>query len=228
MEVMLVAAQNDLVNSHVAVLEAAGLTPLAMDVQPFALLRGLELEKVARDRCSGIIDIGAGTTDVVIFKGENLKFTRIIPVAGQRFTETVAEGFKCSFAEADSLKQQHVRVFFGDEPELADGQNVSARLYKALRPVLEEMILEIRRSVDYFRLQNRGDNIEELVLTGGGSRFGGFERLLSTELGIPVRVGNPLEHITVNHRQFNLANLQTIAPTLAVGVGLAQRGAEEA
>ncbi|HCF91903.1 MAG TPA: hypothetical protein DER58_05475, partial [Firmicutes bacterium] len=83
-EVMLVAAQNELVNSHVAAIEAAGLTPVAMDVQPFAILRSLGLESLENQRCSGLIDIGAGTTDVVIFKGDSLKFTRIIPFGGQR------------------------------------------------------------------------------------------------------------------------------------------------
>lgn len=228
MEVMLVAAQNDLVYSHVSVLEEAGLEPVAMDVQPFALLRSLGLEQERSDRCCGIIDIGAGTTDVVIFRGDSLKFTRIIPVAGQRFTQVVAEGLQCSFIQADEIKAREGRVFFGNEPELADPNSIPARVFQIVRPVLEELLLEIRRSVDYFKLQNRGDGVDELVLTGGGSKLSGLDRLLSNELGIPTRVGDPLDGVHYNHRSFDPASLQGIGPMLAVSFGLAQRGVEEA
>ena len=227
-EVMLVAAQNDLVNSHVTAIEAAGLAPVAMDVQPFAILRSLGMESSDSQRCTGLIDIGAGTTDVVIFKGDIPKFTRIIPFGGQRFTEAVAEGMNCGFSEADDMKQQAGKVLFGDEPELNDPNNLSTRIFGILRPVLEEFLLEVRRSVDYYKLQNRGDTIDELVLTGGGGKLLGLDRLLEGDLGIPVRIGNPFENIRINPRQFNAATLSNLAPMLAVGIGLALRGVEEA
>ena len=227
-EVMLVAAQNELVNSHVAAIEVAGLTPVAMDVQPFAILRSLGLESLESQRCSGLIDIGAGTTDVVIFKGDSLKFTRIIPFGGQRFTEAVAEGMNCGFSEADDMKLQAGKVFFGDEPEINDPNDLSVKIFGILRPVLEEFLLEVRRSIDYYKLQNRGESIDELVLTGGGSKLVGLERMLEGELGIPARIGNPFENIKINPRQFNVATLTNLAPMLAVGIGLALRGVEEA
>lgn len=227
-EVMLVAAQNELVNSHVAAIEAAGLTPIAMDVQPFAILRSLGMETSDTERCTVLVDIGAGTTDVVIFKGDIPKFTRIIPFGGQRFTEAVAEGMNCGFGEADDLKQQSGRVFLGDEPELNDPNNLSVKMFDILRPVLEELLLEVRRSVDYYKLQNRGEVIDEIVLTGGGSKLAGLERWLENELGISARIGNPFDNIKANPRQFNATTLSNLAPMLAVSVGLALRGIEEA
>ena len=87
MEVMLVAAQRSIVDSHLAAIELAGLRVVAVDVQPFTVLRALRYEPpgavrppTAGNGIVAYVDIGAGTTDIVIAEGEILRFTRIVPV----------------------------------------------------------------------------------------------------------------------------------------------------
>lgn len=214
MEVMLVAAQKRLVETHIQAVKKAGLQPIAIDVQPFALLRSLGLLRVDDSKVFVIIDIGAGTTDLLIYKGGSPRFTRIIPVAGNRLTQAVADAFACSMEEAERLKCKHADAFSGAED--GDGRRVN----DAISSVLEEMVIEIRRSIDYFRLQQRDVEIDQVIISGGGARMANMEDYLTRELGIRVKKGNPLSLV-------NTDNIGTDfiedAPILAVSTGLALR-----
>lgn len=217
MEVMLVAAQKQLIESHINSLTSAGLQPIAIDVQPFALMRALGMLTNQTPGTTVILDIGAGTSDLLIYKGGSPRFTRIIPIAGSRITQSIADAYSCSFEEADRLK-----ISFGDalgnrtEPD-------GVRVYKAIRGILDELILEVRRSIDYYRLQQRNEEINQVIIAGGGAKLLNCEELFSRELGIRVSRGNSLF-------QLNTANItdeiSELAPILAVSIGLALREVE--
>lgn len=218
MEVMLVAAQKQLIESHITSLTAAGIQPIAIDVQPFALMRALGLLSNQTPGTTVILDIGAGTTDLLIYKGGSPRFTRIIPIAGSRITQAIADAYSCGFDEADRLKVQ-----FGDalgnrtEPD-------AVRVYKAIRGILDELILEVRRSIDYYRLQQRSEDINQVIIAGGGAKLVNCEELFSRELGIRVSRGNSL--FALNTANIN-DEILDLAPILSVSIGLALREVEE-
>jgi type IV pilus assembly protein PilM len=217
MEVMLVATQRQLIESHIQALLAAGLQPIAIDVQPFALIRSLGLLASQTPGTTVILDIGAGTSDLLIYKGGSPRFTRIIPIAGSRITQAIADAYGCSFEEADKLKIKYADAL-GSQVEGDQG-----RVYNAIRGILDEMIIEIRRSIDYYRLQQRSDDINQVVIAGGGAKLPNCEELFSRELGMRVSKGNPLYLLNSNHISEEILNY---SPILAVSIGLALREVE--
>jgi type IV pilus assembly protein PilM len=217
MEVMLVAAQRQLIDSHIEAIKAAGIQPIAIDVQPFALMRSLGMSTSQTPGTTVILDIGAGTSDLLIYKGGSPRFTRIIPIAGSRITQSIADAYNCSFEEADHLKIQYADAL-GKRSE-ADGDKV----YSAIRGILDELILEVRRSLDYYRLQQRTEDINQVIIAGGGAKLPSSEELFSRELGIRVSRGNPLSLLNNNNISESVIEL---SPILAVSIGLALREVE--
>jgi type IV pilus assembly protein PilM len=106
------------------------------------------------------------------------------------------------------------------EPDL--GSYSQEMIFDAMAPVLNDLIAEIRRSLEYYtsRFQNQPDRI---MLCGGTARLKDLDKLLQNELGIPVVIANPLENITVFSRSLSQDYLQEVAAVFPVGIGLAIR-----
>jgi len=109
MEVLLAVAQEDMINAHVEALRAAGLQPIAIDVEPLAASRALV--NIAAHQAAGqtiaIIHIGANTTDITIVRDLLLSFVRPVPIAGGSLTRAISQGFIVEEDEAERLKRQY-------------------------------------------------------------------------------------------------------------------------
>jgi type IV pilus assembly protein PilM len=106
MEVLLAAAQEDMITAHVETLQAAGLDPLAIDIEPLAAERSLlELASEAeRSETVAMLNIGATVTEISIFRNGILTFTRPIPLAGDALTQAIADALGISKEEAERHK----------------------------------------------------------------------------------------------------------------------------
>ena len=87
-----------------------------------------------------------------------------------------------------------------------------------------DLTQEIRRSLEFFRVQLGDLSPEVGYLYGGGSRLRGLVGLLTDTLGINFTTPNPWEGIQVDPRRFDPEKLSEIAPEYMVPVGLALRG----
>ncbi len=101
-------------------------------------------------------------------------------------------------------------------------QFTEEQIFDAIGPILNDLIMEMRRSLEYYasRFQAQPDKI---VLCGGTSKMRDLDKLIQSELGISVVVGNPLENVTVFSRTLSQDYLAEIASVFPVGVGLAIR-----
>ncbi|HYH01779.1 MAG TPA: type IV pilus assembly protein PilM [Bacillota bacterium] len=223
MEIMLVCAHNDIINSHIEVLQKAGLQPMAIDIQPFALMRALGMEKVDNTQNVAVLDIGAGTSDLSIFKAGISKFTRILPLAGNRFTENIMKQMGNKFGDAEQLKVKYadatldITAFGPEVPEYK--VNFSAQ------DTLRELVLEVRRSLDYFHLQQRNEVISKMVVCGGGAKIKNLIDFLKQELDIKVTSSLDAWNIVCNPN-FQ-ADFETAKPIMLVALGLALREVTE-
>jgi type IV pilus assembly protein PilM len=75
-------------------------------------------------------------------------------------------------------------------------------VFAAMAPVLSELLTEIRRSLEYYRGRSSDGRIDEILITGGTAKLKGLDKFLSTELGVPTRVGNPLQFATVTAKTY--------------------------
>jgi type IV pilus assembly protein PilM len=113
MEVLFAAAQPDMIQSHVEALQAAGLQPQAIEVEPLAVGRPFVNVPGGPDGIGetiAIINLGAGVTEISIVKDGLLHFPRTIPVAGEAITRAIAEGLAVSPHQAERLKREQGAV----------------------------------------------------------------------------------------------------------------------
>ncbi|MGE5582322.1 MAG: type IV pilus assembly protein PilM [Bacillota bacterium] len=226
MELMVVAAQNQLIASQVNCLKKAGLQPVIVDAQPFADLRalGIEtgnpsiLEEVA------VLNIGSAITQMDIFYHGGLRVNRTITIAGEALTRAVAEKLEISPEKAEAVKCNLGDADYIFMDELSGTENYRAN--QVLRQKLAELIIEIQRSLEYFKLQFNGATVSQLVITGGGGKLRNLPTYLGRELGLTVKLGDPLAGIHLHLKQGDHAVLLGNPNQFGVAIGLALRGVE--
>jgi type IV pilus assembly protein PilM len=91
------------------------------------------------------------------------------------------------------------------------------RVYSAMAPIIEELMQEVRRSVDYFR--SKGGDIDQILLTGGGCKLKGLDSYLAGILGVNVRLMDPLQGISMSARKADPAMIDNARQDFVVAVG---------
>ncbi len=121
MEVLLAVAQQDLVNRHVETLFAAGLDPVAIDVEPLAASRSvIDSSTMGEDtQTVALVNIGNDLTDISVFQNGLLAFPRSLPIAGKAITRALSDSLQITLDQAEQLKREQARVMM----ERADHYN---------------------------------------------------------------------------------------------------------
>ena len=224
MNVMLVAAPREMIDSRVNVLQSAGLEPLVIDVEAFALIRSLAQFNASDEylhRTVALIDTGASHTDVNIITRGEFALTRNIPIAGESFTNAIKSLTGCSFEEAEKAKLEMAAQPI-DQLDVADQDNKN---WRVVQPLLDEMIREIRRSIHYYQSQfpegSTDAFVSKIVLTGGSTRMQGIGAYVSSKLSTPTEIADLFAETAIDTGQVPKAFLEEHGPVLAVGTGLA-------
>lgn len=247
-EVVIAAARLDLVGQQMEYLKLAGLEPVVIDIKPFALLRSLKGsllgDKLNKSTMGGttyteddevgvVVEIAASNTTITLVRGERVLMNRNIGVSGDDFTAAVQRSFGLDFDSAEEVKTGYgtATIPTEDEEELLNfdakrEQYSPGRVYEALRPVLVDLTTEIRRSLEFFRVQAGDANINRMILTGGGAKLPGISEAIGDALGFRVEVGDPWLMVNVDPKTSNIDPhyLQQIGPEFSVSIGLALRG----
>lgn len=231
-EVMVGAARQEAVASLIEALRGAGLTPVVLDVKPFAGLYPLE-DTLTKDpdHVAVAIEIGAESTSLVLTRGDRPLAVRVLTLSGKDFTEAIGKSFGLDFLTAEEVKRTYGLATIPTEDEEllldfdAERERYSpAKIYDAIRPVLVELTQEIRRSLEFFRVQLGDVQPETGYLYGGGSRLRGLATLLTDTLGVNFVAPDPWQGIQVDPKRFDLEKLGEQGPELVVPLGLALRG----
>ncbi len=225
MEVLIVACPKDMVESRVTAVETAGLEVEIVDVDAFALHRTLiqsDPDSPWKDKAIAIVDVGSEGSHVSIVDEGFFALTRFIPIGGKLFTNALANYFKVSEADAEQGKREL------DLSQLlsSEGPMENAPL-RVLQPLVDELVREIRRSLNYFHSQttDKGHErkVSEIILAGGASQMKGLAPYLSHKLAIPVNRPNFLD----NPRFVKGSAVHVTDPAaFATAVGLAMRRVE--
>ena len=217
LDLILVAVKRSKVLEYVAVVEEAGLNPVVVDLDGFALGNQFEVNQPGEaGEAVALIDIGAAVMKTNVLRNGTPIFARDIPFGGNSFTHAIARQLGLPFDRAEAAKL---------------GADVGVA-WESLVPVLEtvsrDLSLEVQRTFDYFASTAESERIGRIELTGGTSRMPGLGEYLSSTWGIPVDVMNPFERITVGLE--HAAEVAEAGPALAVavGLGLRRRGDKDA
>lgn len=213
MSLLLVAAKKEKVTELTDLVRRAGLTPMVIDVDAFAIENMYDVNyNVSQDEVIALVNIGASVMNVNIVKGGTCVFTRDISIGGNRYTEAIQQDLGAPFEEAEVAKR-------GDNRAKLDREGVMA----ALNNVNTEVISEVANSIDYFRTTNLDGEISKIVLCGGCAKTSGLPEQLSQRLNVPVEVANPFAEIDISPLKIDPSAMDVVAPLAAVAVGLALR-----
>jgi type IV pilus assembly protein PilM len=214
-EVLLVAVKKEIVNSYAEVIEEAGLTPVVIDVDYFALENMYEANYASETESGviGLIHIGAQYTSITLLQNGLSTFTGDLSMGGAHFTEQVARQLGVAIEAAEAFKITG----------LLEGKQ-GLDLEATLRPTSDELIEEIRRTVSLYGAvpSDDGDGLKALYLSGGGAKLRGLRSLLEERMAVPVKLSEPFRGFTVN-RNIDRDYLLDAAPYFAVGAGLSIR-----
>jgi type IV pilus assembly protein PilM len=229
LEVLLVAAKEEIVDRHVTLLNRAGLSPRVIDVDSFALANAFEFNHGKPEgETIGLVHIGAKLTTINILENGVSHLTRDVPVAGNSFTREIMREFNLSFDEAETLKRQQGQVQLESEDilrvEAGDKENKSARIGEAVNPVLNKLLAEIRRSFDYYESSIRKHPIGRIVLSGGTARLKNLDRYLGEKLNLPVETDEPLKQLKISDKKFDTEFVKDNAQHFNICLGLVLRG----
>ncbi|RZS89415.1 type IV pilus assembly protein PilM [Motilibacter rhizosphaerae] len=181
---LLVAAAKQAVDDAVGAVQAAGLTPVSIDILPFALLRALHsgAPQDAPPAVEALVDIGADVTSMVVHSAGRPLFVRSLLRGGAAATEAIATRLAVDFATAEALKRGDLAP-----PDVETGEAVRALLDESAA----EVALEIRNSLGYYAATAGGSSpVERVVLSGGGALLSGLLPRLVLD-GMPVEVASP-------------------------------------
>jgi len=214
MNVMLVAAKKDFVDDFVGVFSEAGLEPVVMDIDCFAVENMFDYNYgFVEEEIIALIDLGASATSVNVLKGNVSLFTRDIQAGGNLLGEELQKRLGVGSDEAERAK-------LGDR-ELADVDPESVD--EVLRDAIENLVQEVQRSLDFFTATSSEDRVSKVYLTGGVSRSKQVRDALEKRLGLQTETVNPFRNLAMSEKEFDSEYLDAIGPLFSVAVGLAMR-----
>ncbi len=179
----------------------------------------------------GILDIGGGTSDFAIYKDDRIMHSKVIPVAGNHFTNDLAIGLGVPITQAEELKKKYGFVwedkYLDFDKDILDVdlgyQGKKKRietyeLYEILQPRADEVFDFLCDEMVKFKLKSFMPS--GLVLTGGGSMLAGIRDLAEKRFNLPVRIGIPTRHKRVEKGTVCTVPDLLKNPIYATGYGL--------
>jgi type IV pilus assembly protein PilM len=216
-EVLIAASRKEKVEDRVAAIEAAGLKPVIMDVESYALLSSLalileQLPDNGKGQIIALVDIGANVTNLTVMRDGQQLYTREQAFGGNQLTQDIARLYGMTFAEAEADKRRS-----------ALPENYEAEL---LQPFVENMALEVSRALQFFFTSTQFSKVDHIVLSGGCAILPEADEVIASRTQINTIVANPFASMVLsNHVRAN--NLLADASSLMVACGLALRRFEQ-
>lgn len=221
-DTVLVAAKRDAVQDKIDILAGAGLEPLIIDVDSFALETLYErLAPKGENNSVLLLNIGQKVTNLSIISQGTTRVVRDIFIAGSTFDKAIAKTLKCDAAAADAAKKSR-GVLVSDEDKEAAIENFDKEaiaVSKAASGVLKDLYTEVSRSIDFYLSQGVDHSISRIIISGGMSNLANMTRFLSSEFKVPVELANPLAFLPEIPKNMP----KDVLPALAVATGLALR-----
>jgi len=206
--------------------QRAGVYVEDIVLQPLAASEAI-LNRDEKELGVAMVDIGGGTTDIVIFCEGGVRHTSVLAIGGNQVTTDIAIGLRTPNAEAEDLKKKYgcAMVDLAAEGEEIKVPGVGGRpdksvprraLAEIIQPRIEEIFTLVGQEI---RANGYEDNIASgLAVTGGTALLPGIADVAEKILELPVRIGKPQ----------GISGLVDVvnSPLYAAGVGLVLYGAK--
>ncbi len=207
MNVQIVAAKKEIVDSYMKVFEMAGLNLQFLDVDIFGVTNLIEQIYNPREMSVVAVDIGAFVTNIAIMKEDNIEFTREVLVGGGQLTSQIEKSAGFTYHEAEHAKVAGDREI----SYLCDDfvYNISS---------------EINKTVNFYASTRPMEKIGKIFLTGGSSLLGGLKEAVYSNTGIEVEYIDPF--LFLNEEENSLMGYGDSDKLIAIALYLSSRVVE--
>jgi type IV pilus assembly protein PilM len=225
-EIGLFAMKRDMVNRYLQHFKDVAVEVHVVQMAPLALCnfvaydllgkgaRKADEEASEGKKCVVALDIGSDSSNLVITDGEKVIWQRPIPLGGNHFTRALTKDMKLTFAKAEHLKRNALK-----SPELK-------KILTSIKPVLNDFVGEVQRSLGFFTNTHRDGEIEYLLGLGNAFRLPGLQKYLEEKLQLKVQRLNKLERLTGDSVVSAPAYTENIL-SYGVAYGLALQGMKQ-
>jgi type IV pilus assembly protein PilM len=227
-DLITVACPKDLVDRTLSIAQAVGLEPTHLDVAPFALWNAsLTWASIRKEETVALIDLGAEKTGLYLFKEGILQFSREFTPAGTDMTRAIMEGMGSAgeagllYDRAERIKQEMGIPSEASQERISDPSTSLSKISFLVRPVLEKLVAEIGRSLDYYRSQFSEEQIDRVLLTGGGANLKNIVSFLGRELRLSVEHFNPLRKTIFDSKRIDNQLIQQMGSSFTIAAGIA-------
>jgi len=157
-----------------------------------------------------ILDMGADNTSLLATNGKKI-WVRNIQIGGNQFTRALTKELKQTFAKAEHLKCNATKA---EDPK---------QVFSALRPVFNDYVADIQRSIGYFSSVNKNAKIKKILGVGNGFKLAGLQKFLQQNLQLDVERVESFQGL-VGDAVLNAPLFQENLPSFVVPYGLAMQG----
>jgi type IV pilus assembly protein PilM len=207
--VLVAAAHIDLVNAVIDAVEKAGLTVEGVDLISSALVRALGGQD-SSEQPEAIVSVGAGLTVVAVHQQGRPQFVRTIGSGGNATTAAISAALDIPISDAEGLKRR-----------IGDGGPQMESAAQAAKPSMNELVGEIRNSIQYFASLPGRLPVSRVLVTGGGSELPGLISLLEDQVRLPVLTVSPLTRVDTSRLDLSEEQAAEVGPVLTTPIGLA-------
>ncbi|GAA5510391.1 type IV pilus assembly protein PilM [Novipirellula caenicola] len=159
-----------------------------------------------------LLSIGTDSSDLIITNGFRI-WQRSMPIGGNHFTRQLTKDLKLTFAKAEHLKRNAREAV---DPKL---------IFQTMRPVFNDLVTEVQRSIGFFRSIDKQANVTGMVVAGNTVKMPGLAAYLSKNLGFEVDTLDRFNRLTGDD-VLSIPTFRDNAPTFAVCYGLCLQGLE--
>ncbi len=212
MDVLLVAVQNEIIESRMDVMTAAGLKPVIMDLDVFAMVNALNLQAdMWHSGSVALVDLGDSFTHLNILSNGVTVQTRDIPIGGSHITNKLISKYDSTVSETLDMK-------LGAVPSQVKAEAVVATIQKALEKIMDEL----EKTFEHYN-STHSRPLEKIIISGGGALIPGISHYMADHFKVPTEILDPIQSLRFNPKQFDMEAIQALAPLSAVAIGLATR-----
>ncbi len=212
-DVLITACRRVVMDDYISAVETANMEPVVVDVDIFAAETAYELiAEQQSDHGAGksvaVINVGAHNMHINILNGGCSVYSRYHAFGSNRLTQQIQKRFGFGFTEAERAKRS------GNLPE-----NYTKDI---LHPFMESMCQEVRRALQFYYSSSGREEVDQILLTGGGVILPHIDELMTSRVGLPTSIANPFSAMTYGPR-INEKKFSNTTPTLFTACGLAMR-----
>lgn len=230
---LLAVCRREIAEQLKQVIKAAGKQFAIMDLEVLALancyIYNYEPEN---DSLVALFDIGMGSSLINLMQGRRSVFARDISLGGEQYTGLLQNKLGLSREQAEEAKRtkgQEVGIHGAAISGVVEALSMALSIEEVGNSYLEVLVNEVQKTFDFYRASSDDPvSVQKILLSGGGSKLNGLAELLSGKFEIPVERLDPFKRIKYDERSFSREQVKEVSPEMAVAVGLALRGVDDA